>query len=369
MKAFIVLFLIFSSPWVTAGQDLDNVFSSAVSAVGNESQIAKIRSISASAECLGPKGKYTTSLVSFRDNKTVFEQTYSYKDRPSSVFVNGDVVWETEAATGESAISSPFQRMAARAHEYQKMAFGFQKFFSGFEHAGEEVFEGRPSIKVRSKNELGMTTFLFFDKENKRFSGYELQIPNSTETIKNVFLEWRKVGKLTLPSVVRATDKQGDWTLRFHTIKLNVGDGNRLAVPPRIVDTAELLRLHEQQKTAHLTYNAELFIEMFAENLTQLQRGNAVTRTRGENLARFKNYFSTFKFQEWEDIKPPLIKISKDGTMATIAVQKSVKGTYKNDKGEDESDHTIFAWLEVWEKIDGTWKVTTVASTEKAGGK
>lgn len=134
-------------------------------------------------------------------------------------------------------------------------------------------------------------------------------------------------------------------------------------------DMAELLRLHEQQKTAHLTNNAELFIEMFAENLTQLQRGNAVTRTRAENLARFKSYFSGFKFQEWADVQPPVIKISKDGTMATKIVQKSVKGTYKNEKGEDESDHTIFAWIEVLEKIGGKWKVTAVASTEKPGKK
>lgn len=53
--------------------------------------------------------------------------------------------------------------------------------------------------------------------------------------------------------------------------------------------------------------------------------------------------------------------------MATVIVQKRVRGTYKNEKGEEIPDHTVFAWLEVWEKIDGKWKVTTVASTEKSG--
>ncbi len=134
-------------------------------------------------------------------------------------------------------------------------------------------------------------------------------------------------------------------------------------------DLAELMRLHEQQKKAHLTYNAELFIETFADNLTQLQRGNATTRTKAENLARFKTYFAGYKFLEWEDIVPPMIMISKDGTLATKIVQKRVRGTYKNDKDEEESDHTIFAWLEVWQKIKGKWKVITVASTEKYGPK
>lgn len=132
---------------------------------------------------------------------------------------------------------------------------------------------------------------------------------------------------------------------------------------------AELTKLHEQQKTAHMTNNADLFIEMFAENLTQLQRGSATVRTKADNLARFKTYFSGYKFIEWEDIVPPVFKISKDGTLATKIVQKRVRGTYRNEKGEDESDHTIFAWLEVWEKINGKWKVITVASTERNGAR
>ncbi|MBX3244481.1 MAG: DUF4440 domain-containing protein [Acidobacteria bacterium] len=134
-------------------------------------------------------------------------------------------------------------------------------------------------------------------------------------------------------------------------------------------DMAELLRLHEQQKTAHLTNNAELFIEMFAEHFMQLQRGNAAERGKADSLERFRTYFANYKFLEWEDIKPPVIKISKDGTMATKIVQKRVRGTYTYEDGKVEDDHTIFAWLEVWEKIKGKWKVTAIASTDRDGSK
>lgn len=132
-------------------------------------------------------------------------------------------------------------------------------------------------------------------------------------------------------------------------------------------DRAELLRLHKEHQTAHLSYNAELFVESFAENVTQLQRGYIKTQDKAANLKRFKNYFANYKFIEWEDIKPPVIKISNDGTLATIIVEKSVKGTYKNEKGLEEKDHSIFAWLEVWEKIGGKWKITTIASTARYG--
>lgn len=132
-------------------------------------------------------------------------------------------------------------------------------------------------------------------------------------------------------------------------------------------DLTELLRLHEQQKTAHLTNNAELFVEMFSDSFTQIQSGSILTFSKEKSLARFKNYFATMNFQEWNDIAPPVIKISKDGTLATVIVNKRVRATYKNEKGEEENDHSIFAWLTVWEKIDGKWKVTTIASTVKYG--
>ena len=335
-----------------------------------------------------------------------------------------------------------------------------------------------------------------------------MPIPNSEESVKNVFNEWKNVNGVKLPSVVTATDKEGDWVLRFDKISLNKSDEKSLNVPPRVYDLGELLRLqkqsetahltydaellverfqeggiteinrgevsgltkeaglkhfgsyfgrvkflewadikppvynisddgtlasvilqkrvrsipkndtdeknlqhtefawmetwkkiggkwklttvvstdktietennssqisdleellklHKQHQTAHLTYNAELFVETFAEDLVTVQRGEVVTRNKVENLERIKGYFGSFKFDEWEDVKPPVIKISKDGTLATIIVEKSVKGTYKNEKGETIEDITEFAWLEVWEKIDGKWKITTVASTRK----
>lgn len=363
----VLLVLIFSIPMSVFGQSptADQILAEAAASVGSPGDIAKLKSILAFADCVGPKGTYSTKIASFRTKNTRFEQTYSYKPDRLIVNINGDVVWTVSEKGPE--ISTAFQRMAARGHEYQKMAFDLRSFFTGLKSAGEEDFEGKPSIKLSGKNELGMDADVFFDKLTKRFSGYVLKVPNSDKTIKNVVLEWKRVGNLMLPSVVRATDDQGDWTLRFHTITLNNAVEKLLEIPPRVADTAELMKLHELQKEAHLSYNAGLFVEMFADQLMQLQRGSVVTRSRSENLARFKNYFSTFKFQEWEDIKPPIVKISNDGSMATIAVQKSVKGTYKNDKDEEVFDHTIFAWLEVWEKVDGKWKVTTVASTEKNG--
>lgn len=360
-----VLLPIYSSAGGLQPDQLEKLLRDARAAVGSENDLARIRSLSMVADCMGPKGKYTTSIDSFRVNKTRFVQTFTYKDEPSSVFVNGETAWTIDGHSGDALLSSPFVRMVARAHEYQKMAYDVGAFFQELEIAGTVDFEGRVSIKVSAKNELGMPVDLFFDQESKRLNGYVLSIPDSTETIKNVFLKWRRVGRLMLPFIVRATDKDGDWTLRFDRIAFNKATERLLDIPPRVTDTAEILRLHELQKKAHLTYDAELLLSNSQQTLVSVQRGDVITRTRDEDLARFGAYFSSFKFIEWEDIAPPKITISKDGSLATKIVRKRVRGISKDAAGTETQEHTIFAWLEVLEKINGQWRLTTIASTEK----
>lgn len=363
------IFLLFSFSYAETNKNkidsLDKLFSESIQAVGGKDLINKIKSIEAFAECIGPKGKYTTQIVSFRSNKTHFKQTFSYKEDSSNIFINNNLAWAKSNNQVGFEMVSPFQKLVVNLHEYQKMAFDFQKMFSDFELVGDKSFNNTPSIKVSAKNKLGGKIYLFFDKNTKLLSGYILPIPNSKETVKNVFHMWKTFGKVKLPSKITATDSSGDWTLSFNKIKLNKADENALNVPPRVQDLSELLRLHKQHQTAHLTYNVELFVETFADNLVTVQRGTVISRNKDENRKRLKRYFGSFKFTKWEDVKPPIIKISKDGTLATVIVEKLVTGTYKNEKGETISSKTEFAWLEVWEKFDGKWKVTTVASTRK----
>lgn len=373
MRLFILVAIGVSFILPTAAQErtaasLDQVLDAASRAVGSDKDLGAIRSIYAVAACVGPKGKYTTSISSFRNGRTRFEQTFEYR-KPTSVFINGDIVWEKNPDTGEFLVSTPAYRMVSRMHEYQKMAIDPRAFFKDLEIIGDEEFNGRPSIKVAAKNELDMPVFLFFDRSNGRLNGYKLMVPGSTETIINTFNEWKPVGKVMLPSAVTAIDSAGRWTLSFHTIKLNSADPKPLEVPPLVRDMIEILRMHEEQKTAHLTYNAEMIVGDSPVRPTTIQRGNVVQRTREEDLNRFKSYFGSFKFLEWEDIQPPIIKVSKDGSMATKIVQKRVRGTSKDKDGNDISEHVVYAWLEVLEKMDGKWRLVTIASTEKDGGK
>jgi hypothetical protein len=137
--------------------------------------------------------------------------------------------------------------------------------------------------------------------------------------------------------------------------------------PSLTEDRAQLLRLHELARTAHLEKRPELLVASFADSLVNIARGAVTVRTPEESRDRFRSYFDRVAFQEWADIAPPVIRISPDGQMAYVIVQKRVRLSAPDSMGVPREEHTVFAWLEVYEKRDGDWTLTTVASTDRPG--
>jgi len=132
-------------------------------------------------------------------------------------------------------------------------------------------------------------------------------------------------------------------------------------------DLEELLRGHELARRAHLEHRADLMIAGFADTVIQVARGEVAFGTPEEGRARFQRYFDRSTFLAWDDITPPIVHISPDGRMAWKVVRKRVRLTATDSTGKVAEEHTVFAWVEILEKLDGRWKLVAVASTERPG--
>jgi len=130
-------------------------------------------------------------------------------------------------------------------------------------------------------------------------------------------------------------------------------------------DRAVLLRLHEQARLAHLEKRVDLM--ELPDSLMEIARGTVRVRSAADNQVRFQAYFDRSTFAEWADLAPPLIRISPDGRMAYVIVQKSVRLTAPDSSGVARAEHTVYAWLEVYEKRRGKWTLAVVASTDRPG--
>lgn len=124
---------------------------------------------------------------------------------------------------------------------------------------------------------------------------------------------------------------------------------------------AELLQLQSLQRQAHLEKDAELLTSIFAEDFLSVQNGEISRPSRDESRAMFQAYFDRVEFLAWDDIVPPRIRVSADGTFAHVLVHKRVR--LKGRSGEESE--TEFAWLETYERLDRAWRLTAVVSTRR----
>ena len=130
-------------------------------------------------------------------------------------------------------------------------------------------------------------------------------------------------------------------------------------------DRAELLRLHALQRTAHLERRADLLVASHADSVVSISRGAVSVDQPAKSRAMFQAYFDRVTFQAWDDVAPPIVRVSPDGQMAYVIVQKRVHLTAPDSAGAPRSERTLFAWLEVYEKRGGRWTMTAIASTDR----
>jgi hypothetical protein len=333
-------------------------------AIGGREELARVRSIYAFADCTGPGGKYSTELYSATGLRLVFKQV----KQGGATFIgytNGEEYW-TKDKMGEVSLEDKNAAFSWRSHEFQWLAFGLLERFRDPSFAGEEEFNGRRAFKLRLTDELGQPAHFFFDKESGLMLGFTVLNPferRRPETIRIVFNEWKQVGKIKLPSKVTATDKQEDYVLSFKEIALNRLDEKIFSVPVQVAAIKELLELHNQARAAHFKRDAKLLVSSFADDFTDIRDGKVQKPQREASISRLQAYFNRSTFLEWDDIKPPVIRVSEDATMAYVVVQKKVKLLTKDEKGAEYEEVEVFAWVALYRKIGGKWMLTLVAST------
>jgi hypothetical protein len=70
-------------------------------------------------------------------------------------------------------------------------------------------------------------------------------------------------------------------------------------LPPPHDDKANLLTVHERQREAHLSKNAQMLVEMFSDDFISVNRGVIDTvLVREDDIRQFQNYFSSVEFKK-----------------------------------------------------------------------
>jgi hypothetical protein len=93
----------------------------------------------------------------------------------------------------------------------------------------------------------------------------------------------------------------------------------RLPLPPaaagsahvdRERETAELLALHALDREAHFRTDVDLLQRHSGETFIAVSRGRIDRISRADERAFFTDYFAGATYQEWDDLEPPIVRVS-----------------------------------------------------------
>jgi len=132
-------------------------------------------------------------------------------------------------------------------------------------------------------------------------------------------------------------------------------------------ETAELLRIHAQDRQAHFGLDPALILEHQGEPFVTVGNGRIDEASRDEVGAHFARYFAGAAYDEWDDLEPPRIRISTDATLAWMIVRNRVRRSQTQPDGTFVQRQFVYAGLTGYEKRNDTWyRIANVSTFEPA---
>jgi hypothetical protein len=130
-------------------------------------------------------------------------------------------------------------------------------------------------------------------------------------------------------------------------------------------ERAALLEVHRLDRRAHFETDANLLLERFTDEFISVSSGKIERATRAELKKTFEDYFRNAKYYEWDDLEPPVIRISNDASMAWMIVRTKVRRTQKLESGEEKERAFVYAGIMTYEKQQGRWvRIANVSTFE-----
>lgn len=131
-------------------------------------------------------------------------------------------------------------------------------------------------------------------------------------------------------------------------------------------DLETLRSLHARILKAHLERDAEGWTALEGDTVIVGNRGNVFRSGRSERLEMRRRYFNSVRFSAYRDLQPPIIRIARDGSQAWLLANVDVVAHPVSGDVAD-STHTVWTWVELYEKRANRWEMVGNVSNERPG--
>jgi hypothetical protein len=206
----------------------ESIINRSLDAIGNKAIRDTIQNIIAFANCISPKGVYTTEIQTDSEGYSYFKQTYSYNPQPFEAIIHhktqGFQIGKLADALSKEAV------FAIRSHEFYDLILDVKQRFHDFSESEEIEVNKQPMYRIAAKDELNHLCLLFFDVHSDLLNEIHLQNPeNEKELLIITFYDWKRVDALQLPTRVLINQSEKQYHFDFVKIQLNSPDFEKKA--------------------------------------------------------------------------------------------------------------------------------------------
>lgn len=120
-------------------------------------------------------------------------------------------------------------------------------------------------------------------------------------------------------------------------------------------DEDQLLALHEEGLRAHLESDIDLLLRPEEDDYTISSQGRVTHPDRSARRQGLGPYLEATRFSVYRDQIPPVVKVSKDGSLGWVIAQIEARGEQTAPDGTVEPLEFVSSWIELYEKRDGRW--------------
>jgi hypothetical protein len=128
---------------------------------------------------------------------------------------------------------------------------------------------------------------------------------------------------------------------------------------------AELLAVHQAARRAHFDRDVDSIVAGMGTEFTTAHEGTIRVMSREDVRKQFTEYFRGAEFSAWDDLEPPIIRVSPDGKMGWMIIRVRIAYTKTEASGATSKENTVMAWMSAYEKQDGKWLLVANATTAK----
>lgn len=127
-------------------------------------------------------------------------------------------------------------------------------------------------------------------------------------------------------------------------------------------DELELLEIHEAILDSHRRGDVERWMALGTDDYMSVNGGRVTFPSSEDRRQMRARYLASTTFTMYRDLRPPVVRVSDDGSLGWLAAEVEVRGVSRGQGGEETPIHSVWAWVELYEKGPTGWQVVGNAS-------